>query len=260
MHSMMLIKRLTQRCLGLFRHKNKYHKPLAQGDLPPFYALEAALHSRVRTWKGLFIAVSAVLLAVVIGQQRIIFHKLFQKMNEQVIIVPGSPEFYRVRPGQIPDESVFLFAEYVAANLGNFSHRNVTYHFGKIAEHMHPIARGRFETSFAERLKDWTERKVDQSFAYEPVKRFDLTTDQHGPKYVTAVTGTRTQYVEGHEFQETREVLLIEFRPRGGLSTEKPFIFEIESVNWVTPEQYDVLRRAAGFAHVARIGAGKHEI
>lgn len=259
MPQLALPKLLFRRCLGsLWPSKESAMNP-HHVDLPPFYTLEAALHTRVRTWKGLFFATSMVLLAVVAGQQKIIFHKLFQKMNEQVIVVPGSPEFFRVRPGQIPDESVFLFAEYIAANLGNFSHRNVTYHFGKIAEHMHPIAKGRFETTFAEHIKDWSERKVDQSFAYDPVKRFDRITDEHGSKYVTAVTGTRTQYVEGHEFNQTREVLLVEFRPRGGLSTEKPFIFEIETVQWMTLEQYEALRRAQGFAHVAHIGGGIHE-
>ena len=253
------LKCLTERCLGSLRSRAKEPALRHLDDIPPFYAVEAALHTRVRTWKGLCLAVTLVLLAVVAGQQRIIFHKLFQKMDEQFLIVPGSPEFFRVRPGQIPDESVFLFAEYVAANLGNFSHGNVAYHFGKIAEHMHPIAKGRFESSFSERIKDWSERKVDQTFAYEPVKLFEVVNDERGSKYVTAVTGTRTQYVEGHEFNKTREILMLEFRPRANLTAEKPFVFEIEHLAWVTPEQFEVLRRAQGFAHAARIGGGRHE-
>lgn len=260
MRHFQFVQRLARRCLGFLRSSSKRSAQTDQENLPPFHMLEASLRTRARTWKGLFFAASLVLLAVIIGQQRIIFHRLFQKMNEEVIVVPGSPEFYRVRPSQIPDVSVFLFAEFIAANLGNFSHGNIAYHFGKVAEHMHPIAKGRFEAAFAERIQDWTARKVDQSFAYEPVKRFDLVTDEHGPKYVTAVIGTRTQYVEGHEFNKTREVLVIEFRPRGHLSPENPFIFEIETVTWMSPEQYEVIRRANGFAHVARVGAGRHEI
>ncbi len=111
---------------------------------------------------------------------------------------------------------------------------------------MTPIARGRFETSYEQRLKDWSGRKVDQTFAYEPVRRFDLTSDEHGPIYTAAVEGVRTQYVEGHVFSETRDVLVLTFRSRGDLTPEKPFIFEIESLEWMTPDQYQALAAAKG--------------
>jgi len=217
-------------------------KPSHGVDLPPFYVLNAAMAARVRTWRGVYVLTTAVLGLVIVVQQRIIFHKLFQKMNEEIVIVPGSPEFFRVRPGQIPDQSVFMFAEYIASNLGTFSYRNIKYHFGKVTEHMSPVARGRFEALFEQRQKDWVNRKVDQSFAYEPVRRFDLSNDEHGPKYVAAVEGTRVQYVEGRAFSETHDVLLLEFRSRGNLTPDHPFIFEIENLEWMTPEQFRALK------------------
>jgi hypothetical protein len=217
--------------------------------IPPFVSVQAALLGRARTWRNVFFATSAVLSVVIIGQQRVIFHKLFQKMNEEIVIVPGSPEFFRVRPGQIPNESVFQFAEFVAANLGTFSFRNVQYQFGKIAEHMHPVARGRFEAELSERIKDWSERKVDQTFAYEPVRQFDLVNGDKGTKYVAAVEGVRTQYVEGHAFSETRNVLLLEFRSQGNLTAEKPYLFELTSLDWLTPEQFEAVKSARGLGN-----------
>jgi hypothetical protein len=224
-------------------------KPKAISDrdqLPPFYTMEAALLTRIHTWRAVFFAVTGVLLVVIAFQQRVIFHKLFQKMGESVVIVPGAPEFFRVRPGQIPDESVFLFAEYVAANLGNFSHRNVAYHFGKVTRFMHPTIRNTFEQSYESRVKDWSERKVDQTFAYEPVRQYDLIKDQKGGLYVTAVQGMRVQYVEGQAFSETRDLLVVEFRPLGDLTPEKPFLFEIEKLEWMNPEQFSAYKAARG--------------
>lgn len=215
-------------------------------NLPPFYAVHAALLMRLRTWKFLFFITLLINMTVIVAQQRIIFHKLFQKTNEEVVIVPGSPEFFRVRPGQIPKESVFIFAEFIANNLGNFSYRNVNYHFGKVSEFMHPSIKGRFESDYANHLTDWNERKVDQNFAYDPVRTFDLVNDARGSKYVVSVTGTRVQYVEGHAFSETRDVLLMEFRPKGNLTPEKPFIFEIENIEWLTPSQFDAVKNARG--------------
>jgi hypothetical protein len=214
--------------------------------LYPFESMEEALLTRIRTWKGAFFAVSGVLLVVIGFQQRSLSHKLFDKLNESVVIVPGAPEFFRVRPGQIPDDSVFLFAEYVASNLGNFSYRNVAYHFQKITRYMHPEIKSVFERSYEEKLKDWSERKVDQTYAYEPVKGFDLLTDAKGPLYVASVEGTRTQYVEGQAFSETRDFLVVEFRPLGNLTPEKPFLFEIEKINWMSHEQWNAYKTAKG--------------
>jgi hypothetical protein len=217
--------------------------------VPPFVSVQAALLARSRTWRNVFIATSAVLGLVIVGQQRVIFHKLFQKMNEEIVIVPGSPEFFRVRPGQIPDESVFQFAEFVAANLGTFSYRSVQYQFGKIGEHMHPTARGRFDAELSEHIKDWSERKVDQTFAFEPVRQFDLVNDAKGARYVAAVEGVRTQYVEGHAFSESRNVLLLEFRAQGNLTAEKPYLFELTSLDWLTPEQFEAVKSARGLGN-----------
>lgn len=244
--------------LDRMRGERLLRKPAQGADfgatLPPFHALQAALTVRMRTWRTLFFVTAGVLLTVIVGQQRIIFHKLFQKMNEEVIVVPGSPEFFRVRPGQIPAESVFIFAEFVANNIGTFSYRNVKYHFGKVAEHMHPLAKGRFEADTDSRLKDWTERKVDQTFAYEPVRKFDLVSDARGPKYVAAVEGTRVQYVEGHAFSETRDVLLLEFRPQGNLTPEKPYLFEIENLEWLTPAQFEAIKESRGLGKISEKG------
>lgn len=213
-------------------------------DLPAFYPLHAALSMRIKTWKILFIGTTGLLLAIILMQQRIIFHKLFQKLNEEIVIVPGSPEFFRVRPGQIPDESVFLFAEYIAANLGTFTHGNVKYHYSKVAEHMTPATKGAFESAMLGRQKDWEERRVDQVFAYEPVTAFDLINDDFGPKYIASVKGKRTQYVEGHVFSETTDVLLLEFRSRGNLTPERPYIFELEKMDWLTLPEFEAIKIA----------------
>ena len=224
---------------------------MSPNGLAPFTAVQAALLARLRTWKAIFFATSGVLLLVIAAQQRVIFHKLFQKMNEEIVIVPGSPEFFRVRPGQIPDESVFQFAEFIAAQVGSFSYRSAAYQFGKAGNYMHPTARARFETGLSERLKDWADRRVDQSFAFEPVRAFDLMNDQRGAKYVAAVEGLRTQYVEGHAFSDTRNVLLLEFRAQGNLTAEKPYLFELETLDWLTLEQFEAVKNARGLGNSA---------
>lgn len=238
------LKRLSERMRLASFLRETPEIPSFRGDLPPFYSALAAVNIRRRSWKMLFFASAGVLMTVVAFQQKVIGNKLFDKANEPFVIVPGAPEFTRIRPGQVPDESVFIFAEYVAANLGNFSWRNVRYHLGKVSAFMTPAMRGQFERDFEARAKEWVERRVDQNFAYEPVKQFQLQNDVRGQKYVVTVEGTRSQYVEGHVFLETKEFLNLVFRARGNLTPDRPFIFEIEDIRWLSPAQMDALRRA----------------
>lgn len=207
-------------------------------NVPPFFALEAAMATRVRTWRAMCLVLALALGGVIIGQQWLLSHELFARTNQEIIVVPGSPEFFRVRPGQIPDESVFLFAEYVAENLGSFSYRSARYHFQKIMGHMTPTAKARFEALFEQQVSDWLDRRVDQTFAYEPVRQYDIVNDERGPKYVVVVKGTRVRYVEGRSFSESREVLALEFRSRGNLTPDRPFIFELENIEWMTVAQF----------------------
>lgn len=250
------LKLIFKKNLKQLRSDQVVTKAIALDDysknLPPFHSVHAALLMRMRTWKNMFFITLGVSGFVIVAQQKIIFHKLFQKTNEEVLIVPGSPEFFRVRPGQIPNESVFIFSEFIANNLGNFSYRNVKYHFGKISEFMQPSLKSRFEADYSSRLNDWYERRVDQSFSYEPVHEFDLVNDKRGSKYIVAVSGTRTQYVEGHVFSENQNVLLLEFRSQGNLTPDKPFIFEIENLEWLSPSQFEVIKNAKGLGKKGR--------
>lgn len=201
--------------------------------LPVYVSAVAAMNMRKNTWKGLFftyVGLSVILLCVV---------KCKENVKETVVIVPGAPEFARVAPNQIPEESVFNFAEYVASHVGSFSYRNVKYHFSKIMNFMSPLAASKFQQNFESKLKDWQERRVEQGFAYEPVKVLNIDKDKFGTKYVVAVKGTRVQHVEGHVFSETRDVLLLAFRTRAKLTPEHPFIFEVESLEWFPEDTYE---------------------
>lgn len=207
--------------------------PMLLASPPAFVALTAALTYRLRVLTVCAAVGGAVLVLVIIVQQRIILDKLFEEGREKVVIVPGAPEFIRVRPDQVPDEAVHLFAEYVAGQMGSFSHRDVRYQFGKLEKYMSREMAGRFNRDFEDQVKIWEARQLEQSFALEPVRTFYLRNDGSGPAYHAFVKGTTTRYLSGKSFSQTAQVLYLSFRTRAAFTTERPFIFELENLRWM---------------------------
>jgi hypothetical protein len=212
--------------------------------LPPLEARVALLSAQRNKWKIWCLSTAAVgaLCALTLGY--FLNHKLFERMGSEFIIVPGAADYIRVRPNLIPDSAVFAFAEYVASHAGTFSYRNAKESFAIIGERMVPELKGRFLRDTDARLTEWSRRRVDQVFAYEPARRLDVLTDDFGAKYALVVKGTRTQYADGTLLQETAENLYLVLRPRlsvkpGTRADES--LFQIERLEWVTSSQAETL-------------------
>jgi hypothetical protein len=212
--------------------------------LPPFESQLAMALAQRNKWKVFCLSSVACAVVCLGGMGLLLNHKLFEKMGSEFIVVPGAADYIRVRPNLIPDAAVYAFAEYVASYAGTFSHRNAKESFAIIGERMAPELKGRFLRDTDARLTEWSRRRVDQVFAYEPVRRFDVLNDSHGAKYALVVKGTRTQYADGTLLQESMENLYLVLRPRlsvkpGTRADES--LFQIERLEWVTSAQAETL-------------------
>ena len=212
--------------------------------LPPFESQIAILCAQRNKWR--LLAASSVLFSMLaaISFAVLLHHKLFEKMNIEYIVVPGAAEFLKVRPNLIPDSVVFDFAEFVATYAGNFTYRNAKDHFATVAERMAPELKGRFLRDADSKFSEWSKRRVDQMFAFDPVRRFDVVNDKFGAKYVLVVRGNRTQYADGTKLLETDENLYLELRPRTSLAAGTRLdesLLLIERLDWVTSSQAETL-------------------
>jgi len=234
------------------RHKKKYTMDLTtpsecmlepQWALPPFESQMALLKSHCAKWKLMAWMGGLTTLGSMGTSTYLLRHELFQKMNSEYIVVPGAAEFLRVRPNLIPDSVVKDFAQYVATYAGNFTYRNAVDHFETVAERMAPELKGRFLRDAESKFSQWTKRRVDQVFAFEPIE-IQLVNDSFGPKYVMVVTGKRSQYADGTLLQETDENLFLELRPRLSLNPGRrsdESLLLIERLEWVSLSQAEAL-------------------
>lgn len=206
-------------------------------ELPSFLSHVAIYRDRQRvtTW---FMSGLTLLFISIVAMQEWRVAKLTKALSERdYLIVPGAPEFMRIRPGFIADESVYLFAEYAANLLSTFSYNTVTAQYRTLSEFMTPELKARFLLAMERPLKMYRELRVDQVFDLEPVKKFELKNDERGAKYIVRTHGQVRKYIEGN-LRETvpNESILFTFRPRK-VKPSSPWFFEIESFDRMTPEE-----------------------
>lgn len=217
----------------------KPQKTELTSDLPPFSSQLVIYRDRYRVAKWAIAGV-VLLAAVSFCIQEVRVSNLAKLIGDKdYLIVPGAPEFMRIRPGLIAPESVYLFAEYAASQLSTFSYNTVEAQFRSIADYMTPELKTRFLMSIERPLKMYRDLRVDQVFESIPVKAFDLKNDARGAKYIVKVRGQTRKYVEGalRELVPVENVTFV-FRPRK-IKANQPWFFEIESYARSTPDEED---------------------
>lgn len=205
--------------------------------LPPLLSHVAIYRDRQRVALWLMAGLTIFFIAIFSAQEWRI-SKLTQALSDRdYLIVPGAPEFMRIRPGFIADESVYLFAEYAANLLSTFSYNTVEGQYRTLSEFMTPELKTKFLMSTEKALKMYRDLRVDQVFDLEPVKKYELKKDERGPKYIVRARGQTRKYVEGN-LRETvpSESVIFTFRPRK-VKPNTPWFFEIENFERLTPEE-----------------------
>lgn len=219
------------------KKKPETQEPDQSLGLPPFSSQLVIFRDRYRVAKWAIVGVAALSATSFVIQEIRVSNLTKLIGDKDYLIVPGAPEFMRIRPGLIAPESVYLFAEYAASQLSTFSYNTVESQFRAIADYMTPELKTRFLLSTERPLKMYRDLRVDQVFDSQPVKAFDLKNDGRGAKYIVKVRGQTRKYVEG-SLRETVPVENINFifRPRK-IKANQPWFFEIESYSRSTPDE-----------------------
>lgn len=233
----------TMKLLKSFLERfNNSKKVQATPELPTYLGQLSIYRDRQRVSNWVLGSVVTLCLAIVVLQE-VRSQRLTTALSEKdYLIVPGAPEFMRIRPGLIAPESVYLFSEYAASQLSTFSYNTVEGQFKSIADLMTPELKTRFLLSVERPIKMYKDLRVDQVFDIEPVKTFELKNDARGPKYVVRVRGQTRKYVEGALRESVpTEVVSFVFRPRK-IKTNQPWFFEIESFSRLTPDEEEKMK------------------
>jgi len=207
-------------------------------ELPPFLAQAAVYRDRLRMAKAWSIGLTLVAVAL-LGLQEMRFHGALSKYtNREILIVPGAVDFMRVRPNMLPDNVIYYFAEYIAENVGTFSHLNVEAKANRVGEFFTPEFRERYMAEVRKSLRSYRELNVTEVFTPSPATKFQIVKDAGGnPHYLVNVEGQLDRYSNDNKLVSDKEIFVIKFRTTRILP-DKPWFFEVEDISRMSREEF----------------------
>lgn len=233
---MTLKKMLFWRKQKLLEQKEGRAQSLAM--IPPFMASNAILQDRLQVAKVFCVGVIVVCVSIVALQEWRFKGALEHALNKEFLIVPGVVDFMRVRPGIIPDNVVFLFAEYMADQVGTFTYANVDERYKRASEFMSPALRESFLMELRKKEKDYRELAVTEIFSPQPIAKFEQLKDAaQNPYYLVHIKGTLDRYSNDQKIISEEEIFTLKFRTTR-IMADKPWFFELISLERQSSEEF----------------------
>lgn len=206
--------------------------------LPPMLATAAVYNDRLRMAKVFCVGTVLVCGSIVAIQEYRFRGALEHSLNKEFLIIPGVVDFMKVRPGTIPDNVVFYFAEYMAEQIGTFSHSTIEEKYTRVSQFMSPPVREAFLLAMRKNLATYRDLAVTEIFSPKPAGKFDVSKDEAGnPVYVVHVEGNVDQYTNDQKLKSTAEVITLQFRTTR-ITSDKPWFFEVTSLIRQSREEF----------------------
>ncbi len=205
--------------------------------MPPYNQYVASLKYRIRLFKislAAVITLSLILLGIQIFEKSALLERLEQK---DVYLVPGLiPNILRIRANTLSDSLVYEFADWFIDNLTNINFEEATVKINTLSGYMTPELKTRFLAEMKPKVELWTGRRVDQRFAFDPIKQFERTTEGRTTRFTVETWGTVRKSMEGRDLPAYREKITLVFQTRP-VSSEKTWIFEVASIERKTSQE-----------------------
>lgn len=218
--------------------EKKFYKEVSSKLIPPFLSSNAVLNDRLRVAKLFSIGVATVCISLVGLQEWRFKGALEHALNKEFLIVPGVVDFMRVRPGMIPENVVFFFAEFMADQVGTFTYSNVGERYKRAAEFMSPALRESFLMELRKKEKDYRELAVTEIFSPFPVSKFEQLKDEAGnPYYLVHLRGNLVRFSNDQKIATEEEILTLKFKTTR-IVPDKPWFFELTSLTRQTSEEF----------------------
>jgi hypothetical protein len=219
--------------------KERKEKSSAQvANLPPFLAAKAVYNDRLRISKVFCVGVVLLCGSIVTLQELRFRGALESALTKEFLIVPGVVDFMRVRPGIVPENVVFYFAEFIAEQIGTFSFQTVEDKYARVSEFMTPQLRETFLAEMRKNMKLYKEVSVTEIFNPRPATKFKQMKDEGGnPYYLINIEGTLERFSNDQRIEARNEVISLSFRTTRILP-DKPWFFELTSIKRQEPEEF----------------------
>lgn len=239
-----VLKRMKNKSEDDITRKNA----LKKASLPPHVTLTDFYNLKLKTKNIQLIFVTAICLSIVIIQEFRSSSKLFQVANEmknrEFLLIPGVPNYMKVRPGEMPTVNILGFSDWFVAQYMNFYYGDIESKYTQIEDYMSPQYREQFKLFTKKEIKDVKDLAVTQVYQAPPAKEAKRATENNGITYYTVTyIGNTIRYTNDQALPPSEpQVVILKFKT-SRVDTTKMWLFEVENMLVMKKSEYDSMSR-----------------
>lgn len=194
------------------------------------------------------IFVTLICLFIVVMQEVRFSNKLYQVANEmknrEFLLVPGVPNYMKVRPGEMPTVNILGFSDWFVGQYMNFYYGDIDIKYNQIEDYMSPEYREQFKLFSKKDLKEVKDLSVTQIYQVPPAKEAQRITDKNGSTYYTVTyIGNTIRYTNDQPLPPSEpQVVILKFKTSRVDST-KMWLFEVANMSVMKKSEYDSINK-----------------
>lgn len=221
---------------------------LRKNTLPTHISMSSFYNLKIKNKNIQMIFVFSICLFTVIMQELRFNSKLYQvasdMKNREFLLVPGIPDYMKVRPGEMPTVNVLGFSDWFISQYMNFYYGDIDVKYVQLEDYMTPQYREQFKIFTNKEIKEVKDLSVSQVYQFEPAKEAKRNTDKNGSTYYTVTYIGKTVRYTNDELLPPSEpqVVVLKFKT-AKIDTTKIWTFEVVNMSVMKKSEYDLINK-----------------
>jgi hypothetical protein len=226
----------------------KMEESMKNSSFPTHLTLASFYNLKIKYKNIQIIFVTLICLFLVVMQEIRFSNKLYQVANEmknrEFLLVPGVPNYMKVRPGEMPTVNILGFSDWFVGQYMNFYYGDIDVKYNQIEDYMSPEYREQFKLFTKKDLKEVKDLAVTQIYQVQPAKEAQRNTDKNGSTYYTVTyIGNTIRYTNDQALPPSEpQVVILKFKTARVDST-KMWLFEVANMSVMKKSEYDSINK-----------------
>ena len=231
-----------------FQDQSEMNESLKKMSLPPHVSLASFYNLKLKSKNIQMIFVCSICIFIVVMQEIRSNNRLFQVANEmknrEFLLVPGVPDYIKVRPGEMPTANVLGFSEWFVSQYMDFYYGDIEQKYHQLEDYMSPQYREQFKIFTKKQIKEVQDLSVSQTYQFDPAKEAKRNTEANGSTYYTVTyIGKTVRYTNDEMLPPSEpQVVVLKFRT-SKIDTTKIWLFEVVNMSVMKKSEYDSINK-----------------
>ncbi len=216
--------------LELESHINDDNRRIINQYFPPFSSVITIYNSRIRIYKLFLSFLLITLITVLIVEEYRVRKMINVTLNKDIVVLPV-PNFMKVRPGEISDDVLFSFSDWVVKQLESFDYADVDSQYHELEKYMSPEMRAKFIFENKAKIEKYKKLSVVQYITFNKPDKIYQKIDKNKESYFEVTyNGTIQRFTDDQKLNPIGEVFTLKFSTSSLENTNRKWIFEIQDI------------------------------